>query len=56
MTKHRQPKVRTGDASDRDFHLRRVCASFPTTITPAALRRLADLGSDDSPEDEATEK
>ena len=53
--KYQRRRVQTGDAGDRDFHLRRVCESFPTTITPAALRRLADLGSDD-PAEEMTEK
>jgi hypothetical protein len=33
----------THDPTDRDYHLRRVCASFDTTISAAGAKRLVEL-------------
>jgi hypothetical protein len=52
---NKQPRIQTGDASDRDFHLARVRDRFPRTITPAALRRLAELGGEPTGQDEPGE-
>jgi hypothetical protein len=44
VAKYEPHKIATGDASDLDFHLRRVRAKYPKTISPAALRRLIAIG------------
>jgi hypothetical protein len=37
-----------GASSDREFHLRRVCARFPRTLSARRLAMLAALLDDDT--------
>lgn len=38
-----------GAPGDREFHLRRVCARFPTRLSARRLAMLAEILADDPP-------